>query len=167
MPSKQDKARKELMRTHGHKYKRHFLLEGYYCFYCGDPANTLDHVPPLHEMPNLPYEKRKKNRLPASLLSCCAECNSALGSRQLITAEDRLLFLESYYDAKLKKKKALWSDDEINELGYSLKEYVRHEQDKLRRYIDKIRHIQSRYIRTETHPVWCDDSEISDEEYKV
>lgn len=60
MPSKQDKARKELMRTHGHKYKRHFLSEGYYCFYCGDPANTLDHVPPLHEMPNLPYEKRKR-----------------------------------------------------------------------------------------------------------
>ena len=154
------------MKTHGHKYKRHFLSEGYYCFYCGDPASTLDHVPPLNEMDHLPYEKRKRDKIPASLLPCCLECNQALGSRRLVYVEERLLFLESYYDAKLKKKSAQWTDDEINELGYSLKEYVKHEQEKLRRYVDKIRNIQGRYIRTETHPVWCDDSEISDEEFK-
>jgi hypothetical protein len=114
----------------------------------------------------LDKEKRKKDRIPASLVPCCGECNSALGARQLWTVFDRLMYLESYYDAYFKRQKMLWSDDEINELGPSLREAVRHRQDKLDRYRDKIRAIQLRQLKPETYPDYCDDDSIDDEEYK-
>lgn len=148
------KQRQQLMKLHGSKYKRHFLTEGYYCFYCADPAQCLDHVPPLSMMDVYTYEERKKAEIPAVLLSCCSECNSALGSRLLPTAHERLLYLESHYEAYFKKQKSMWSDDEIEELGESLQNSVKARQEKLNRYIDKIRAIQMRQIRVETHPTF-------------
>lgn len=148
------KQRQYLMKLHGSKYKRHFLTEGYYCFYCSDPAQCLDHVPPLSMIDVYTHEERKKSNIPAVLLSCCTECNSALGSRLLPTANERLLYLESYYEAFFKKQKAMWTDDEIDELGDSLKSSVRARQEKLNRYVDKIRAIQLRLIRVETHPTF-------------
>jgi uncharacterized protein Usg len=161
--SKTKKARQHLMKIHGHKYKRHFLTEGYYCFYCADPADTLDHVPPLSSMEILNKEKRKKDKIPATLVPCCKECNSSLGDRQLWTVFDRLLYLETYYDAFFKKQKAMWTEEEIAELGPSLRESVRHRQEKLERYLHKIRAIQLRQLKPETYPVWVDDEQIEDE----
>jgi hypothetical protein len=166
MATKRNQKREILMKLHGHKYKRHFTQEGYYCFYCSDPADTLDHVPPLSAMEVLNKEKRKKEQIPAVLVPCCRECNSALGSRQLWTVFDRLMYLESYYDAYFKRQKMLWSEEEIEELGYSLRESVRHRQDKLDRYRDKIRAIQVRQLKPETYPDYYDDDLIDDEEYK-
>jgi hypothetical protein len=165
MASKRNQKRTLLMKLHGHKYKRHFTQEGYYCFYCADPADTLDHVPPLSAMDILNKEKRKKEKIPATLVPCCAECNSALGARQLWTVFDRLMYLESYYDAYFKRQKMLWTEEEINELGPSLRESVRHRQDKLDRYRDKIRAVQVRQLKPETYPEYHDDDLIDDEEY--
>ena len=160
------KKREILMKLHGHKYKRHFTSEGYYCFYCADPADTLDHVPPLSAMDILDKKKRQKERIPAALVPCCRECNGALGARQLWTVFDRLLYLESYYDAFFKKQCMMWTEEEINELGPSLRESVRHRQDKLERYRDKIRAIQVRQLKPETYPDFCEDELIDEEEYK-
>ena len=157
--STKEKHRRFLMKTHGSKYKRHFLTEGYYCFYCGDPAECLDHVPPLSLIGSYSYEERKNKNIPASLLPCCTECNSALGSRSLVTAFERLLYLESYYEAFFKRQKSRWSEEEIDTLGDSLRAFVRSRQEKLNRYIDKIRSIQLRMIRVETHPVFIDNEE--------
>jgi len=164
MATKAQKQRQQLMKTHGHKYQRHFITEGYYCFYCGDPAQALDHVPPLTMMDVIGPEKIKKDRIPRALVPCCTECNSALGNRQLMTVFDRLLYLESYYEAFFKQQKAMWSDEEIDELGPSLREFVRHKQDKLDRYIDKIRAIQLRQLKPETYPVYAPANEIGDYE---
>lgn len=158
--SQKRKEREHLMRVHGHKYKRHFITEGYYCFYCGQSADTLDHVPPLSLMDIYTQETRKKKRIPATLVPCCSECNSALSNRNLPTVMDRLMYLESYYEAYFKKQKAQWTEEEIEELGSSLREYVRHKQDKLNVYKDKIRAIQLRSIKDETHPIWVPDEEI-------
>ncbi len=152
------KYRQELMQKHHHKYTRHYTAEGYYCFYCGDPAEGLDHVPPISMIDNMPYEKRKRDKIPAVTLACCSECNSALSSRRLQTVDDRLLFLESYYDAKFKKQNAMWSEEEIEELGPSLQQSVRARQEKLQRYIHKIRGIQRRHTMIETHPTFEEHS---------
>lgn len=148
------KHRQELIKMHNHKYSRHYTTEGYYCFYCGDPAEGLDHVPPISMIDTMPYEKRKKDRIPAVTVACCSECNSALSSRRLSTVDDRLMFLESYYDAKFKKQNAMWSEEEISELGFSLQKTVRAKQEKLQRYIHKIRGIQRRHTMVETHPTF-------------
>jgi hypothetical protein len=64
------------------------------------------------------------------------------------------MFLESYYDAKFKQQNAMWTEEEINELGFSLQKSVRARQEKLQRYIHKIRAIQRRHIMVETHPTF-------------
>ena len=148
------KQRKNLMKMHNHKYTRHYTSEGYYCFYCGDPAEGLDHVPPLSLLDGMPYEQRKRSRIPAVTVACCSECNSALSSRKLVTVDERLDFLESFYDAKFKKQSAMWSQEEIDELGPSLQASVRARQEKLQRFIHKIRGIQRRARLIETHPTW-------------
>jgi hypothetical protein len=165
MPSKTNKERARLMKTHGHLYKRHFISEGYYCFYCGAPGQCLDHVPPIKIIDSLDQDKLKKDRIPKCLIPSCNECNSRLGDKPLITVMERLLYLESYYEAFFKKQKAKWTDEEINELGGSLREYVRHHQDKLNLYLDKIRNIQLRMLRDETHPRYIEKSRIDNEEW--
>lgn len=152
--SKRSKNRQQLMQKHNHKYIRHYISEGYYCFYCGDPAEGLDHVPPLSLIDVIPYEQRKRARIPASLLPCCKECNSALSSRRLVTVDDRLDFLETFYDAIFKKQSSMWTEEEIEELGPSLQSSVKARQEKLQRYIHKIRGIQRRARLIETHPTW-------------
>lgn len=152
------KERKRLIQLHGHKYKRHFISEGFYCFYCADPANVLDHVPPLTVMDNLDYDYRRKNDIPCSLITCCNECNTALGNKKLFTVMDRLVFLESYYDVKLQKQRNLWTDDEIDELGRNLKDFVRARQEMASRFMYKIRAIQNRQIRPETFPSFAEST---------
>lgn len=156
---KQTKKRQDLMKKHNHKYNRHYTSEGYYCFYCGDPAEGLDHVPPISLMDSMPYEQRKRARIPAVTLACCSECNNALSSRRLIVVDERLDFLESFYDAKFKKQSTMWSEDEIAELGPSLQSSVRARQEQLQRYIHKIRGIQRRARLIETHPTWEPNNE--------
>lgn len=152
--TKRNKNREKLMKQHHHKYIRHYTSEGYYCFYCGDPAEGLDHVPPLSLIDAMPYEKRKQARIPAVTVACCSECNTALSNRRLVDVSERLAYLESFYDAKFKHQQAMWSEDEIQELGYSLQQSVRARQEKLQRYVHKIRAIQRRDVMEETHPKW-------------
>lgn len=157
--SKKNKIRKQLLSQYGHKYKRHFISDGYKCFYCSEHAHGLDHVPPLSWMDNYDDKAREKEGIPAVLVPCCTECNSALLDRLLPTVWDRLLYLESYYDAYFKKQKNLWEEEEIEELGHSLKSMVRHKQERLNIYLDKIRAIQKRLIMTDTHPKYTKEEE--------
>jgi hypothetical protein len=71
---------------------------------------------------------------------------------------DRLVFLESYYDVKLQKQRSLWTDDEIDELGRNLKDFVRARQEMSSRFMYKIRAIQSRQIRPETFPSFAEST---------
>jgi hypothetical protein len=102
----------------------------------------------------MPYKERKRFGIPAALVPCCDECNRILGDRVLVNVEDRLLYLESYYDKYLNKQKSMWTDDEIEELGPSLQDMVRSRQEKLQRFVHKIRAIQLRQIKVETHPTF-------------
>ena len=152
--AKSNSKRQELHKLHNHKYTRHYTNEGYYCFYCNDPAECLDHVPPLSLIDNMPYKERKRFGIPAALVPCCDECNRILGDRVLVNVEDRLLYLESYYDKYLNRQKSMWTNDEIEELGPSLQDMVRSRQEKLQRFVHKIRAIQLRQIKVETHPTF-------------
>lgn len=146
--------RKKLVQLHNHKYERHYTPEGFYCFYCGDPADTLDHVPSLSSIDTMDYQYRKRHRIPAITVACCSACNGATSSRRLDTVQDRLLYLESFYQRIFEKSSKTWSQDEIDELGPSLKNFVKSSQERLQRYVHKIRGIQRRFILVETHPTF-------------
>ena len=76
----------------------------------------------------------------------------------MFTAMERLQYLESYYEAKLIKQRKLWSDDEIEELGGRLKDFVRARQEMASRFMYKIRAIQNRQIRPETFPSFAEST---------
>lgn len=150
-----NKERERLQKLYGSLYKRHFITEGYKCFYCGETAQCLDHVPALTTLETLPKGYMKKNSIPYSLLTCCFECNKALGDRNIIHVLDRLLYLESYYEALLKKQKSKWDEDELSEMGENMQKFIRHKQERLDIYVQKIRAIQLRQLKNETYP--CPD----------
>jgi hypothetical protein len=152
--------RKLLIKLHNHKYDRHYTAEGYYCFYCGDPADGLDHVPSLSSIDTMDYLYRKRNQIPAVTVACCSQCNGAMSSERLDTVAERLIYLESFYQKVFEKQNKTWSEEEIEELGFSLKNSIRSSQERLQRYVHKIRGIQRRSIMVETHPIF----EINEDE---
>lgn len=108
-------------------------------------------------MDGLPYEKRKLENIPCVTVACCGDCNCALGNKRIHTIDERLIYLETYYENLFNKKYAMWTEEEINELGYSLQNSVRAKQEKLGRCRDKIRGIQKRFLLVETHPTFESD----------
>ena len=152
--NKKDRNRQHLLAMHGFKYIRHYMDEGYVCFYCNAPADTLDHVPPLTMIDYMPYEERRKYGIPAVLLPCCSECNVNLGDKALADTISRLEFLEWHYDKFLQTQRGMWTEEEINKLGYVLQLQVKAKQKKLDDYVEKVRNIQTRLLRTDTHPTF-------------
>jgi 5-methylcytosine-specific restriction endonuclease McrA len=159
MTSKKNKERERLQAIYGGLYKRHFITEGYKCFYCGETAQCLDHSPALSVLEGLPRGYMKRNKIPHTLLTSCYECNAALGGKSFLTAFERLMYLESYYEAFFKKQMGRWDEEELSEMGTNLKRYIKHEKEKLDIYLQKIRAIQLRQLKPETYPTYTKDEE--------
>ena len=157
MASKKNKERMRLQEIYGGLYKRHFITEGYKCFYCGETAQCLDHTPALSVLEGLPKGYMKRNKIPYALLPCCFECNAALGNKSFLTAFERLMYLESYYEAFFKKQQRKWDNEEIEEMGDNLKRYIKHQKEKLDIYVQKIRAIQLRQMKPETYPEYHEE----------
>lgn len=153
--------RKLLLSIYGQKYRRHREVDRHECFYCAEPANQLDHVPPLSWIENYNDKERKKMNIPARLIPCCGDCNRALSSKKLPTVFERLEYLESYYEKKFMSKSSLWTDAEIKQLGRGLKEAVKANKKKFELYKHQIRRIQARLMMAETFPKWDDIDEDS------
>lgn len=119
------KDRKILYSKYNHRYKLFCpdKRSRYICFYCGLPAPTVDHVPPLNKVADLlmEYESLKYIKVPA-----CQECNGIASDFPHIDIYER----QEYIKKKLKKKyqkyiKSMdWEEDEIEQLGYRMKQQV-------------------------------------------
>lgn len=141
---KSSKARKIALQLYGHHYTR-LGSKWDVCFYCGDVAESLDHVPPINIVAEYGYKTFRDRGVPLLLVPCCAECNSALGSRSLNTVADRIDYLLNYYARKIDKRRS-WSADEIGELGRGLKPQVVARQARLTLWIAKLRNLEARYL---------------------
>jgi len=110
------------------------------CIYCGMPANTKDHVIPYSYLRN---SKRRNNCAPSvgQVVDCCAECNNLLGSKALFSVPERAneiaVCLERRYRKELNAP--YWSEEEINELGPSLKKQVKAKQFLREEVLERIR----------------------------
>jgi hypothetical protein len=134
------KERTRLLRAYNHFYERLYTEEGFECFYCAAPADTLDHSPPLAWLEPYGIKAFKESEIPLALIPCCSECNGLLGDRKLFTAEDRLTFLLSKYK-KLQSKLVNWTLEEISEMGDSFKNTLKvthHRHDELDRKIEAL-----------------------------
>lgn len=92
------------------------------CLYCGDPADTMDHVIPLAWSDG----KRNNKRPPfGPMCPACRDCNCHLSNRYFDSFEARCRWNRDRLEKKAKP--ILWHTSQIEALDYSLRSFVVHE----------------------------------------
>ncbi len=94
------------------------------CYYCGDEAECIDHL--------IPFKVRQCGKRNGTHLGfgprvrACKDCNSILGAVGIFTLDGRKEFIATKLKKKLKKLQSIphWSEEELAELGYSLRSHV-------------------------------------------
>lgn len=94
------------------------------CVYCGELSQSIDHVPP----------KAARSLITSKIdpgiefieVPACLECNSALTDRPLWDIYSRKKFIRKYLARRYKKflRQKSWSDEELSELGPTLRRIV-------------------------------------------
>lgn len=122
------KHRRNLEKRYGQLYVRMFFREGeaQVCVYCGNVAETQDHVPPLDWVYCLGTSYFGSAGIRLLLVPACGECNVELGPRKLFTIKDRTRWLIGRYEKKYERftKGLIWDMEDVDELGRGLKRYV-------------------------------------------
>lgn len=114
------------------KYRR--LELGDQCVYCGDPATTRDHFIPVSVVAMLadsnPVPQYAKVTLP-----CCSHCNSVAEAKVFKTVGAKRRYIQNRLAKKHRKllNSPPWSDDEINQLGRTLRTKILADQQLARR----------------------------------
>lgn len=95
------------------------------CIYCGLPATGIDHIPPRamrHKLQDLGEYVGTWIEVPS-----CSWCNSTLNDLALLTITDRKLYIKQRIRAKYKRilSSVDWTDEQLEELGYSLKSKIK------------------------------------------
>lgn len=95
--------------------------KNYCCEYCGSTLSiTRDHVIPIS------WSGLKRNYSVGDTVKCCMECNSMLGAKPLFCITGRASFLIGEVSKKYKNSLSTpdWSEDDLNDLSYSLRKKV-------------------------------------------
>src|SRR6266404_4024559 len=92
------------------------------CFYCGCPANTIDHVPPKSVRSFIVAEKLR-SKYTFSEVNCCLECNVLLGDRPIWRLSLRKRFIKRALRLRYARllRGPIWTTAEKNVMGYNLK----------------------------------------------
>lgn len=102
------------------------------CYYCGEPAGSVDHVVPQSMLQTLrvlgddavsAILARHGRRM---TVPCCRECNSVLSNKYFDTLEKRRTHLKQRMRQRYRKILRMpdWSDRELSQLGDRLQEAV-------------------------------------------
>lgn len=94
------------------------------CNYCGEPADTLDHVIPYSRLTSA---KRTGTRADiGETVACCRECNSLLGAQQFPSIQDRSRFIGRRLKQRYAKllNSPSWTADELAEVGPALRSSI-------------------------------------------
>lgn len=100
------------------------------CFYCGAPADSIDHVVPKSLLRDLADDPQAQALLTARgrilEVDCCRQCNSLLGSDYDQTLAERKARLRR----RLRRRYARlldmpdWTDSELGHMGRYLQQYI-------------------------------------------
>ena len=92
------------------------------CSYCGEFADTYDHVIPV----SYKHVDRKMEVGNKEAIPCCSECNTILGNRFLHTVSARATYLLKEYRKRYKRvlNTPHWEDDELEEMGESMRKSI-------------------------------------------
>lgn len=86
------------------------------CTYCGEAADTLDHLSPRS------FEggtaKLRGGSDPGETVPACRECNSALGSTLCKSVEEKAGVVHKFLKRRYGRVKSpVWADEELSTLG--------------------------------------------------
>lgn len=97
------------------------------CCYCGNQAESRDHIPPLVWIEALGLSWFEERNLATVWVPSCIECNNLLRDERLFTIGERTSWLlrqyEKRYQGILQAPK--WTEVEINELRGRLRKSIR------------------------------------------
>lgn len=145
------KRRRQLIREFGHLYTWHApigQLPGV-CFYCGTPAGSVDHVPPLAHADSFVHADP---RPPFVLVSACAWCNTRLGDRCIPHLDQRVAFIWTKLSDEMERRTTLWSDEEIAEMGPAFRATLAARKRMTSDLIDRIRWCELRVTDARAYP---------------
>ncbi len=88
------------------------------CFYCGEPASTLDHQPPKSRVSD--YESLRLRHETYVKVPCCEECNALLGAALTVDLIEREMLAKSRLDERYGRLVEIreWTDREIRDKGF-------------------------------------------------
>jgi hypothetical protein len=99
------------------------------CYYCGDDAETKDHIVPVSYYHN---GKRSGRHLTAeygkeNLIDCCKHCNSIAGNKVFDNIDIKKEFIQNRLWEKYKKLINMpnWTDEELNEIDMPLRKEIK------------------------------------------
>ena len=123
------KRRKRMVAACGSSYVP-FKPPGYWaagcCAYCGNLAQTKDHIPPITWLYALGTRYFDDRGLLVVWVPACKQCNSLIGDKKLFTIHERTVYLWRKY-VELYKNIVInpaWDDYEINTLRGRLKDEI-------------------------------------------
>ena len=122
---------------HG-KYKYSEYNVKFVCFYCGMPADTVDHVPSLNEAYCIGLDRIEEEGIRLNLVHACRECNGLLGARESLCPFERRDMAQELLRKRYKRVLNMpdWSDEELEEIGRSMQEEIKKSVD-LKRLIQR------------------------------
>ena len=138
-------VRLRLLRQYSSLYKR-ANVDLSICAYCSFQRQCLDHVPPLNWIESFDIERYQKRGGEFWLYPSCARCNAWLGAKELFTYQERLGYLYERYTKAVERESALWTKEEIDELGYSLQVMVKARQHFLKELMKAHRGVETNVI---------------------
>lgn len=139
-------SRKKALMAYSQLYSRLDNIPFDECWYCGSPRECLDHCPPLSYLQYIDTDVFRKSGGKFSLIPSCNSCNSLLGSKKLLSPNERISWLLGAYTKLFDKSYYGWSDDEVKEMGYNFKVMIHNSRERANGYIDRIRAIEQRII---------------------
>jgi len=127
-----DKRRAEKLKRLKGLYK-HFCDEDSRrrCYYCGDPSDTLDHVPAIDWVYSLGPDSFEKQGIKLWLVPACRECNGLCNDKPLHTVTQRANFLWRAIENRYRKvlNGMSFTESELKEYGPNLRGVLRKHRD--------------------------------------
>ena len=110
------------------------------CSYCGDYADTRDHVLPVSK-----YRTSRKGISFKDTIPACRECNSTLGNKAIYLISSRADYLSKVYIKKYSHilHQPQWSEEELNTLTGRLKESVSAASDYKKEMENRLIHLNN------------------------
>ena len=93
------------------------------CVYCGQPADSIDHIPPRSLrsfLPEIGLVAKEQE------VHACRECNCVLGARPILTIGERRAFVKLWLKKRYRKYLHIpsWTQTDLAELSPTLRKYV-------------------------------------------